>query len=83
MSGNNDKAKISGEGRLPACSCRQLAGNTVCDRHAFDEMLLLKGFRQIAENNRLATCAPRKFRFRHSTFVIPSTFVIRHSDHAR
>jgi hypothetical protein len=79
MSGNNDKAGISGERRLPACSCRQLAGNNVCNHHAFDEMLLLNGFRQVAENNRLAACAPRKFRVHHSSFVIPSTFVICHS----
>src|SRR6058998_976171 len=33
-------------------------------------MLLLDYFRQVAENNRLAACAPRKFRVRHSDFVI-------------
>src|SRR6266496_6575439 len=51
----------SGERRLPACRCRQLAGSIMGDDYAFVESFTLDDFRQAAENNRLAACAPQRF----------------------
>ena len=62
----NDEARIrgSGERRLPACRCRQLAGNTLDGHHAIGEILILGAFWQAAKNNRLAACAPQGFALR-------------------
>src|SRR5438477_8683018 len=51
--------EMFGERRLPACSCRQLAGNIDERSNRLARSTSSDGFRQAAETSRLAACAPQ------------------------
>jgi hypothetical protein len=52
---STSRHRNSGERRLPACSCRQLAGNTFAEAKPAWQA----ASRQAAETNRLVACAPQ------------------------